>query len=372
MAGFRSDENIYFSILKSFDGNGDRSLHYTQTFSRSIIPSARKYKLSVDRFNIPVTSIPIFIFNTLKNYYNLQIVYGRYDYGRVVTKIDPLTGNIVDDLRTEGSTTILFNSAVQPLLFEGSPINPSVNPYYNFIYSYDQFLKIINNALAIAYAQLVAQVKIIVPAIENSLKPYFELDQATNILSLMADPTYFTYSSSGNFCFIYFDNTMFRFMHGMPAFYKSGDQGGRNMLLQIFNKGNNIVTRNSISYIQMESEYGSETLIYWNDAKGLVMTSELVPSRTEQMPTSPNNSSDAPHRSILANFDFIYNAQNTKPLVAQYILQSPYKLIDLNTDIPINKFDINIYWVDYSNNFYPLFLFVNESWSMRFVFIKEE
>ena len=55
----------------------------------------------------------------------------------------------------------------------------------------------------------------------------------------------------------------------------------------------------------------------------------------------------------------------------QYYAQGPYRLVDLNSNIPLNKFDVQIFWSDQRNNLYPLYISYGQEVSIKFLFVKK-
>ena len=64
----------YVDVLKPYNST-DRVMHFYQQRSEAIVDKGNDYYLSFDRFNIPLTSIPTFIFNSDPNYYTVELVY---------------------------------------------------------------------------------------------------------------------------------------------------------------------------------------------------------------------------------------------------------------------------------------------------------
>ena len=373
MAGFKVEETEYFNILKPYNAN-DRLLSYTQTFSKSLVDHPKDYKLCLDKFDIPTTSIPIFIFNTEMNYYTVELCWGNYTNSKLVT-----VGNI-DFIRTEGALNITYSSGEVGIEELGTPFNINSGsvgassggtraPYFNYIYSYNDFIRMINKALQTAMQLL----SVAGAPIATAQLPYFELDSTTNTFSLVVDNAFFN-QTSANYIMLFMNRNMNRFFTGFPSFLQTTQSGAKSRLFEVYPMNNNSFTSGSYTFLRMKSEYGAQTLIGWNDAKGLVFTSDLVPIKTEQLPTTQGDITtyNAPVRGILASYDFVYTESEITPLKAQYLLTSPYKVIDMKTDFPLNKFDIHIYWVDNKNNLYDMFLFSGEAWSVRFCFIKTD
>jgi hypothetical protein len=333
-----SADHIYIDLLKSYS-EGDRSANIFYQYNSSIIKRPVDYTVSIDRFNIPLNSLPIFIMNLTASYYNVELEYNG------------------------------FSSGVIPVSYVPVPApyyNPKVNGY---IWSHSEFITYINTALATAYTTLAGLTAL--PA--GSAAPYVYIDN-NSTLTLKCPTPYLT--SAAIPIKIYASGSMFRFLTGLQFDYTtSAIVANRNILMRIYDLKNNSETIAGVVWYSMHSDYKIETLVNWNDPIGIIFTSNHITSRPEIIPVaSPISGSGTitqNGQNILANFDFIYG-QTPKPLTVQYVLQSPYKKIDLIGTDDINKIDINVYWYDSEYNLYPISLYPNDSISVRLCFIKKK
>jgi hypothetical protein len=349
----------YQDILKAYNVN-DRQMKYLKQFSQPIVERAQDYFIAIDRFNLQMTSIPIFIYKTSKS-------------------IDPITG-VVTNVDDQYSVEISYNGIYSGQTFLQYVPQLGVttaSAFYYYVYSYNNFIRMINTALVTAFTTLGGLVTL--PT--GSLAPYFELDLKTNMMSFVVQNNFFNGTPLwGGVINVYMNNKMLRFVNGIPLSISTAAPNGRNLLLNVYNIYNNLFARIPVDktppdpsiydFLVMYSEYGSQTLINWNDAKGLVFTTDTIPINPEYMPSAENDSSIV-SRGILANFDFIYTESTPRPLNAQYIQQSPYKLIDLLGISPISMLDITVYWYDYNNNLYDCYLYDGEAMSIRLLFTRK-
>lgn len=146
---------------------------------------------------------------------------------------------------------------------------------------------------------------------------------------------------------------------------------------KIYNRHNNQFTYGSgtnNTYSKMLSDAGPELLMSWHQAKGLFFKSNNIRVRDEILPSLDqtgkiNNYVNG--TSIIANFDFEYDANSISPLFMQYKLSTPYKVMDIMNPEAIRNIDFQIFWYDKYNNAFPLHLSQGESLSIRFVFMKK-
>jgi len=334
-----SPDHIYYDVLIPYTSEY-RLATFSTTFTQPIVDNAFNYKLCVDRIYAPTTSIPIFTF--VPNSYIVELGYnGVY-------------------------------SGVVNVPYYSTPNVPTSSPYYYNIYDYDFFLLMVNNALSTAFTSLAS--KVTLPT--GSLAPVIMIDNSTYYLQLkVTEAGYDNTTQSATVIQIFMNIQMFTFFKGLPMFFYSNPTvANHNCLLNVYQTGNNLLTINSVSYIIMTSKIGIESLQEWNSARGIVLGSTKIPISTpEYLPsigTSTSQVSQLTGQKILSNFDFIQGSSTSSTKV-QYLLQSPYKKIDLDNGQPFNQFDIQLYWYDSFNNLTPLFLYYNEAISIRFVLIKK-
>jgi len=322
----------YYDVLQSYTG-ANSQMRYYQQLSQALVDNASNYYLSVDRFNIPMSNVPIFIFNPSTNYYTVELVYNNIGSGPVSLVYDP------------------------PELL------PQTSAYYYYVYSYNKMIGMLNTALSTAFTILDGLVTL--PA--GSIAPWFEIDPITHIMCLVAQVNFYAKTLTTPIK-IFTNTNLQKFTVGIPLSNNPAVTNGRNVLFTIADYKNNTRVSSPSAFYVMSSEYGSQTLINWNVAVGFVFVSDTIPVNPEYLPiVKGQNLLNA--QKIVANFDFINTSDMTKGLVAQYVLQSPYKKMNLIGNNAIHSVDITVYWYDNLNNFYPIYLRQDETMSIRLLFI---
>jgi hypothetical protein len=323
--------NKYIDILKVATEIDNLAIIKKQ-YSQSIIDDGSKYKLGIDRFYIPCQGIPIFIFDPSSNYYIVTLKYNNISS-------DPISLIYIP------SSNISIN-----------------NPLYYYVYFFDDMIKMINDALSDAFTSLTG--KTVLPV--GSKTPYLNINYPNSELNLYTDSSYDEDTSPH--IEIYFNSALGKFINGLPVYinYSSLTEKYR---LKVYNFGSNVVS----GLYCMTSNYKSECIENWNICRGIVIINQGGINTTHELMPSGNNSSEVTQhnsRSILANFDILYE-NDIKPLKIQYIsATSMYKWIDINND-NINKIDLSIEWYDANNNFYPIYMNIGNSISARLVFVKK-
>jgi hypothetical protein len=341
-------EHIYMDAIVTAPTNGGYAI-YNQKFNDTILKKPCEYALAIDRFRIPMSSIPVFFFDKTPNAYTLQFgykgVYGTRTALQYITTSPNLT---IDD------------------------------PYYWAIYTFDLFIKMVNDAIITAFNA--DKTSLGFPA--NSKPPFFALDYDRGTLILYAQTSFYDYTMTDPIQ-LYFNQNLWHFFDGIPIIEPIGGSvigtpsaTGRDALWIPFNMYTNISIIGDApenTYYRMKSDNGFEAPANWNVAKGFYFRSNNIPVRNEILPSSASDvvNNYVNGQPVICNFDFTYNSQSLKPCVAQYVLNTPYKIIDMLGVNGLRDIDIQVFWYDKYNNSYPLELYPKDSMSIRFVFMKK-
>ena len=366
-------EHIYVDIIKGFEA-GNRYATFRQQYDKALVKNAEDYILSIDRFNIPMTAVPIFIFN---NSYEIRSGSVYYNYYGVSLSYNGVYTDVHHLQYIAGSTNITVYD----------PNNPdNTDPMYYYVWNVSIFLKMINNALTEAFTTLGGLVTL--PA--HSVAPFFTIDYSTYTLKYYAQSDFYDTDTLATPICVYINTNLWNMLKGFTYLIIGGlvtpAADGRDAQMLCFDQYNNTDTIGGTAtyndYYVMTCEFGAATIISWNVAKGFFITSNNLPVRTEYAPcikaTYDNstqiynivNSNTAISTPIICSFDFVYSNIEPFPLNAQYILNSPYKIIDLIGTSPINNIDMAVYWFDNLNNAYPLKFYRNEAMSIRILLQK--
>ena len=338
--------NHYIGIIKNSTPM-DTTTVFNQQYQSSIIQNPSEYDFAIDKYNIPLENVPIFYFDSSvdnSNKYNAYSV--------------ELTYNGV----SSGRTYVQFNKTY---------IKNPTDPDYYAIWDFDTFIKLVNDTIYAAFLLLAGATSL--PA--TSAPPFFGMD-SNFMLSSYGQCTIYD-SDIAKPIRLYMNQPLWRFFMGIPAeeqgngFAVQSALGLDALFLFWSKKAMNLVTISNTNYWQMFTNYGTQTLINWNIAEGIVITSNELTVAAEYMPTISDNQLLV-SRKIIANFDFIYEGTACKPLYAQYVLTSPYKRLTIEGGANLNKLDFNIYWYDSNNTFHPFQIYNGSSYTMRLLFLPKE
>lgn len=340
-------EHIYVNALV-VAGDDAKLAYYHQTFNDSILKKGSKYTLSIDRFRIPMDDIYIFRFNSATNAYTVELEYNGVFSGRTPVVYIPTTTNYT-----------------------------SADAAYWSVWTFDIFVRMVNNALATAFASLAGLTTL--PT--GALAPFFTFDPTTKEIAYNAQSNFYDYSLALPIK-LYMNQRLWKFFDGIPILvvgqlYHPSVANGRDVIFLAFNTFDNSITYGTApnnQYYHMVSDNGFECIASWNVAKGFYFRSNNIPVRNEIMPnieiisgvpTLNNNVSSQP---IICNFDFAFSESAPKPQIAQYILSTPYKIMDIISSEGLRTLDLQVFWYDKYNNSYPLSIRPNDAMTMRLVF----
>ena len=294
----------------------DRSIpircEYAATFTSPVIHNAGEYYMAISRFSIPNTQ-PIFEF--LDNTYVITISKGGVDYNQIV----------------------LLQSADQ-------------NPRSNSVYTYQQFLDMINTALATAYNLF----KAANPGSATANAPSLVFNADSDTFSILFDPAYETENIE-----VYFNKKLYSFFYNSFNVIRYNDSGTTNKDYRFIIK-NEGLTRGT----QLELKQQINTLFEWHDFQSIVFTSNSLPINAERITTAGSNGSSI-DISIITDFipelgndrsNFVYNA-------------NPYRLVDMSGHQNIDKIDFRVQYINKNGEVKPLLLEPGYSMSVKFVFI---
>lgn len=337
----------YFDIIVS-GGTTRKLAQYNTTFNDKLLDKCSNYTLAIDRFRIPLSDIQLMTFDQTTNAYTVELEYNGVFSGRTAVEYLPTTNTSTSD------------------------------PAYWYIWTYDAFIIMVNNALSKAFTTLAGLTTL--PT--GATTPFVTVTLETRTLSINGQSNFYDSTLAlpikvymNQKLWSYFDGIIIREVGNVIS---TPATNGRDAMYLFYNMYNNIKTFGTgtyNSYYQMQSDNGYESMMKWNIAKGFYFTSNNMPVRHEIMPTLEfdvnnkevinNNLNGLP---VICNFDLAYSNASPKPIVAQYVLNTPYKIIDLIGDIELRKIDIQIFWYDQYNRTYPLYIKPEESMTIRLIF----
>lgn len=355
-------------VLTNEDVNNQPIIaNYIEEKSQSIINRADEYEVSVVRFSIPTTYIPLFLFEVQTGQpdinlgiYSITIRFGGVDYQRYV----------------------IFSPQDLGASIPPPPTTRQTRSEYYFLYSYDYILSLFNTTLT----NIVNDINTAFPA-SLVYTPYFELDEATGLISLIISDEYYDTSGVAE---IYFNVPMTLLFEEYSGWYLPDPPvNGKHFKLDTrYNPQQacdvyGLTPPSAVAYgnpptvsnfMKITAEYQNYKL--WFPMKSLEFTTNLLPVQYDLQPSSTTASSiisNNVYRNIITDFEPIINSVgDTRNGSLQYYPQGPYRMVSLKGTHDIRKIQISVYWIDKFNNPYPIRIGYGESLSLKLLFRKKK
>lgn len=368
---YKEIDNIYLNISfqPPYLSNEPYLLEYNVTKDTPILDRMNDYYLSVIRFDIPLSEIPITIAPPLPNqnpaagtYPNLLFPVIGISYNGVNYPIGP-DNNLV---------FIPETPSIPPA--QNFPFQ-NITPYY-WVFSYNWFLTIINNALLVAYNA--SPLPGLFPAFTP---PYFTYDSVTQLISLIV-PDFFTRIIGPAVAIptISFNFNMLEYLDGFPTTQNAiNSPNGFDFTINLSQANVHDINgyalfgtapTNPPTYFKITQD---QVLIqYWNPIKKLLLTSETIPVVKEyvqaQTPFGPNSSLN-PSLPIITDFTPVVEKAGDQRTVAFYLPTAEYRKVNMISELPLQKVSLKVYWEDLYGNIYPLHIGAYQSASVKIVFL---
>lgn len=340
------ENHIYYDISFYNDKTIPIEAKINENRNQQLIDNPNNYYLSVIRFLIPTAYIPIFIWpeddiaknNTANNnFYSITIRRAGVDYQQFLTYVP------------QNNLT-------------------SFNPEFRFVYSYQQFIDAINVAFNQAF----------ISAGGSATKPiYMTYNSDSGIISIIAE---YPYANALGEYEIYMNNNLYSFFNNFKVkTFGYNNASGKDVLIYIENQGDNDYASHPPNYpisttlnsYKIDQEFNS--LYNWYDVRSIILQSNSIPVAHEfinvQNTTTPNSSSSS--LNILTDFEPQIESGNNRSNVRSYLQYVPpgeYRLIDLKSNSPIYKTDIQISFITSDQKIYPLKIFPGEYVSIKILF----
>lgn len=363
----KTSDNFYYNAIVS-NNTSDIIIRASYSDDRviQILKKPDDYYAAIVRFKLPITSVPIMIFQD--NFYYISLAFGGVYYPSFVQYIPH--GVSLSGLKTiftiqhflDCVNTTLLN--LYRLVYTANPLNPQVPPSDDFA------PKFIFNSATQLFTLLAYQNFQNTPN-NGSPAPSFNAPNP-NILNI-----YMNYNLSDIFYLETIDITNIDITQ---------PQGPRSSLLIIKDNGvNDIIVQNlnnplpppisvlPFNFLQIIQETPTTYLL--NTFQSIVFLSNSLGTKSESIPGI--NGSDS-QLSIIADFEPIQNITPDRGYL-QFINNGPYRYIDFDTNQEIRNIKIDAYWV---NNFpvnppdnsrlVPIFLTPGQIMTIKLLFKKKK
>jgi len=327
-------------------------LSFNEIRNSPYLMSPENYYMSVVRFSIQTPSLPIFIPQAVigqsdqnKLIYTFTLKYKTYEYQQYVVYIP-------SDLS-------------QPL-----PLPPidfqDIETAYYFVFAYQQWVAMLNNALSLCLTGLKNLVIAGGDVLPSLNAPFIEFDPVAQVMILDADQLGYS-DSLANPIKLFANAPCYTLLASFQAIsqgYGTNITNGKNFQFVIKNlNGTNILTLPTYNAIQMYQEQSSIALL--NPISSLVFTTALLPV-VPSMSAIPkvfnsdanlfNTGNNSNITAMMTDFVVPFEVGNTYRPNVVYVPSSEYRLIDLFGSSPLSAIEISVLWKDNFGGFHPFYL----------------
>jgi hypothetical protein len=273
------------------------------------------------------------------------------------------------------------NGYLSPPQFQPTAQQLYNNPFF-YIYSVENFLKMVNNALE----QSFLQAKTTIGGLDDAVAPRFVWNTNTNKLNLIVSKEFVeglntnTYYLSMN-CPLYnlFDtfpsycNSLSTALPAQNNFYFSLND---NYGLQTFSDPNGTTGTPLTLYTYSQQ---SSSVVSWSPVNSLLFTTSLIPVNSEfsgspeYLGDNLSNTSNSQQNltAILTDFTIpMVDGTEYSRTMLYYIPTSEYRLIDLLGNSPFNQLNIQVYWKDIIGQLHPATLKLGTNATMKILLRK--
>lgn len=409
--------HVYYNISIQNDDttglNPPPILKFDEIRNNTILQNPSDYFLSVVRFSVDTPTLPQFIperDQSIPGNVNSTIYSVTYQLGNVIRQ---------GFVQYVPQSPFVATPAAAP-----ATQNISTSTYY-YIYQPENWMIMVNKCLADTWDAFCTDMNAVVPTFKNTCGgdcPYFTFDKDSkkatlwtrqNVFQMQADgvPTAITYTADvvtagGGPVQIYFNAPLYdlfssitSLVNGFPSINVSSSSQGRNYRLCIYDDftGNPLtapttylpptytqqqatsVAPTSCAHLATRQEYA--TLQLWNPVSSIVFTTAGFPVNAEQV-SNPvvfgyaarnllNSGNNANIANVLTDFEvpLIYGDEY-KPNIS-YVPSGEYRLIDLQSNSPLNNLQVSVSWKDATGTIHPFLLGSGATANLKIMFRKK-
>ena len=346
-------DNNYTNILISNNPKGsipyppNIQAVYNETLSQAILQDPSKYYCSINRFTIPMNLIPIFSFPVNRDQNNANL-------SQLIIGIETALGVGLDS-----ELIYLPQNDIPPPVSGGANISyeDSLSPYY-FVYSIQHMIDIINNSLDDAY----------IASGVGGGKPFYIYNPTTKLISLIVTAGFLATGAK-----IYMNSYLQDYLQGFSFRTKNYNTTGPYKFYHVLD---------SIPYgspVGGPYEFKQErtSIPAWFDISRVIVTSSSLPIANESTPNYNPNTSEGTNGTVTYNpivTDFAVSYTDIDEYASLLVLDpSPqYRLIDMNTQLPVNRLNFNFQWVSKTGAIRPIYCSPGNCITMKIAFLKRE
>lgn len=365
-------EKYYFNVsIPHNDRISDRGSPtpavYDITRDQPIIQGPpENYQMSVVRFTIPTTFIPLQFFPVIQNPSNLNdINYSSYAITLSYLGVD-YTEHLV---WIPQDTTAPLPPPPTNTVFDLS-VNKAYALYYS-CYSFNHLLYILNSALKKCFNDNI--VPLLPPNTPGKIynPPFFEFDASSYLISVYVSDLFL--NSAVNSIDLYFnsalntnfDSSFYGEYYGWVPVYKNV----KLLFVPPLNKIPNTDEENGFLY-RYTQEYDSTGLL--TSFKSVVIRSNTLPIRNEGITVQGTNGQTSTGSvSVITDFEIDQGSIRSQKSFIHYLPTAEYRRINMIGNSPLKHIGLEILWSDNYDNLYPVLIPAHDKATIKLYFEKK-
>jgi len=334
-----------------------------------ILDKASDYFCAVTKFSIPTNTIPIMIMPAIPN----QSALGAPNAPNLTPLILGFQVGI-NSFPVQLIWTPESSATFSPPPFQDDPNNQILGEYYYYMYSYWTMINMMNTAINTAWVNSGLNA-----AHPGVTPPWFILNSETGIISIVV-PSFM--ASAPSTPFLYCNDLMLSYLDGFNFFDFGPNRANGLENGFIFNQTpDKAYTLPGVPmpatpiYYKFDQDHRSLPL--WSSLRRILIMSNAMPISPTFIPASGSSSGINQNgisisRPVLAEFSV--NTENVDDIhsVAHYIPSAQYRLVDMISDSPLQKIDVQLYWQDILGRIFPLYLSSQQQADITIGFFRKE
>lgn len=364
-----SERLIYYDLtmsnVDSANSDNVNQLVFKDRRDTPILNSIKDYRMSIIRFELSTWQLPVFYFQPKTNSNDASD--GIYSCSLA--------------WRTPGSTTygdqeqVLFTAQDKSKTKPAAPntFPNGITPYdeYYFVYNFNNFIDMVNDALLTAFTKLQGDV----PALNTASAPILVWDKDTLKATLYSELDFYDVTAD-NHIQIFFNRPLFSLFNSFPMYEYLPESNGRHYQI-LTNPRSGIQTTTIAAYSSAELIVTSQefpTNESWTPINSIVFTTTMpVLSSVQSNPTIFQNGVQQYLSSTYNNTQTIISDfqtdQNNYRSTVFYIPSAEYRYISLlNNDVPLYELTIYAWLKDRYGILRPFTMPSNSVFSMKILF----
>lgn len=366
-----SPDFVYYDLTtsNSLAVSNESTLKFLETRSSNFINIASDYTMSITRFTLDTTSLPVFIptITPSQNNPNLTVYSLTLEYENAGVK-------------TSSDQTYVIWTPVNMNLDVPQPPSTNVggtqsisNYYYS--YNYHHIATLLNNTLT----QALTQLKTLVPAIATA-NIFTSWNNESECLEIYGTSNFFDSSVVSGKIKLFFNRALFALFTSLPSLrFHNGQIGKIYQILISSNNGTNTVVNSQIfggvPTNVLSQEYSTISNI--SPITSIVFTSNMLPILQNQMsnPFVYRDGELIQTNQTTSNFSNVITDISSDSNYKPHLYMTPsaeFRRLTLISNAPINVVDISVFFKNRFGDLIPIDFWNGMSCTLKIMFEKTE